>query len=51
MIFSKKRVWPKARIIEVFPDKDGVVRTAQVKTATSTYIRDVRKLCLLEADN
>ena len=46
-----KRIWPKARVVEVFPDQDGIVRTARRKTATSTYIRDVRKLCLLEADD
>ena len=42
-------VWPKALIEEVFPDKQGVVRTVRVWTPISTYIRDVRKICLLEA--
>ena len=42
-------VWPKARVIKIFPGKDGAVRSVLVKTSFATYSRDVRKLCLLEA--
>lgn len=41
--------WPKAIIEEVFKDKYGVVRSARVRTFKSTYVRDIRKLVLLEA--
>ena len=40
--------WPKAVVEEVYPDKQGIVRRAKVRTAQSSYIRDIRKLCLLE---
>ena len=40
--------WPKAIVDEVEPGEDGVVRKVTVRTANSTYRRDVRKLCLLE---
>jgi len=45
----RRSKWPKARVLEVYPGKDGVVRTALVKTEASSYKRDIRKLCLLEA--
>ncbi|KRZ65356.1 hypothetical protein T10_2495, partial [Trichinella papuae] len=40
--------WPMARVIEVYPGDDGVVRTVKVKTLKGTYNRPVRKLRLLE---
>ena len=40
--------WPMGLIEEVFPDSHGHVRSVTVKTATSVYRRDIRKLCLLE---
>lgn len=42
--------WPKALIEEVYPDVDNVVRRVTVRTAEGTYLRDVRKICLLEED-
>ena len=46
-----RNVWPKGIVVEVFPDRDNLVRRAKVKTASGkTLMRDVRKLCLLEAD-
>ncbi|XP_003382025.1 putative integrase core domain protein [Trichinella spiralis] len=41
-------MWPMARVIEVYPGSDGVVRTVKVKTLKGTYNRSVRKLRLLE---
>ena len=41
--------WPLERIIKTFPGKDGLVRTAQVKTSWSVLTRSVDKLCLLKA--
>ena len=40
--------WPMGLIEEVFPDSKGYVRHVKVKTATSVYKQDIRKLCLLE---
>ena len=41
--------WPKAVVEKVFLGSDGRVREVVVRTAKSSYTRDVRKLCLLEA--
>ena len=41
--------WPKAVVVEVQPDKSGLVRRVRVRIADGTLMnRDVRKLCLLE---
>ena len=39
--------WPIARITEVHPGKDGLVRVAMVKTANGIYKRPVSKIALL----
>ena len=39
--------WPLARVTAVFPGQDGLVRVAEVKTATGQYKRPVVKLSLL----
>jgi len=44
-----RNVWPIGRILAVFPGDDGLVRSVQVKTATSVLTRPVSKLCLLES--
>ena len=41
-------LWNLARVIEVFPGRDGLVRSAKIKTATSEYTRPISKMCLLE---
>ena len=41
--------WSKAIVEEVYPDRDGLVRRARLCTASTTLLRDVRKICLLEA--
>jgi len=43
--------WPLARVIEVHPGKDGLVRVVTVKTATGTYKRPVTKLAVLLHQN
>ena len=53
--------WPKALVTDTFPDQDGIVRRVRivcgivrrvrVRTSASSYLRDVRKLCLLEASD
>ena len=40
--------WPLARVTEVYPGKDNVVRVVQVKTSAGTYTRPVSKIaCIL----
>lgn len=39
--------WPMARIHDVHPGPDGVVRVVTVKTSTGLYTRPVTKICLL----
>ena len=46
---TPRNLWPLGRVIEVFPGKDGFVRSVRVKTMTSSLIRPVDKLCLLES--
>ena len=43
--------WPLARVMEVHPGKDGLVRVVTVKTATGTYKRPVTKLAVLLPQN
>ena len=41
--------WHLARIVRVIQGKDGLVRTAEVKTgSSSSLLRPIQKLCLLE---
>ncbi|GBL76124.1 hypothetical protein AVEN_139080-1 [Araneus ventricosus] len=45
----KKRLqWPLARIIELIPGKDGLVRTVKLKTQSFTLIRPVQRVFPLE---
>ena len=39
--------WPMARVSEVHPGKDGIVRVASVKTSSGTYKRPVSKIALI----
>ena len=41
--------WPLGKVIEVNCGRDGLVRSARVKTKRSTFVRPTNKLCLLEA--
>ena len=43
-----RALWPLARVTRTFPGSDGLVRTAEVKTATGCYVRPVQRLCMLE---
>ena len=43
--------WPMARIIEVHPGKDALVRVVTVKTIKGTYKRPVSKIALLLSSN
>ncbi|CAG7712906.1 unnamed protein product [Allacma fusca] len=42
---NTKRVnWPMARILEVFPGKDGMIRVAKVKTSNGELVRPIQRL-------
>ena len=41
--------WPMGLIEEVFSDDMNVVRSAKIRTNSKHVVRDVRKICLLEA--
>ena len=41
--------WPLGRIVEIYAGRDGLVRSAKVKTLNSEFRRPITKLCLLEA--
>ena len=41
--------WSLARVAETFPGEDGLVRSARVSTASSSFIRPIHKLCLIES--
>ena len=46
---TKRGHWPKAVVKEVMPDSNHLVRRVRVRTADgSEFVRDIRKLCLLE---
>ncbi|UYV82266.1 hypothetical protein LAZ67_21001503 [Cordylochernes scorpioides] len=46
---SLKRLhWPLARIIQLYPGKDGFVRVAKVKTSSGDQIQPIQKLYNLE---
>jgi hypothetical protein len=44
---SPRNHWPMGKVVDVCPDKMGLVRVAHVKTQTSTYQRPVTKLVSL----
>ena len=46
-----KEAWPLGLVREVFPSSDGRVRTVKVKTKDGEIVRDIRRICLLEADD
>ena len=44
--------WPIGEVLRCFPDKHGVVRSVDMKTATGESKRPVSKLCvILPADD
>ena len=48
---SHRGQWPKGIIEGTYPGPDGVVRSARVRTESSSIVRDIRKLCLLEGSD
>lgn len=39
--------WPLGKVMEIFPDKRGMVRSVKLKTKNSVIVRPVTKLCLV----
>jgi len=46
--YTPRAHWPLAKVIEVYPGKDGYIRSVKIKLADTTLVRPVNKLCLLE---
>ena len=42
--------WKMAKVIEVYPGIDGLVRSVKIKTSQGEYNRPITKLCLLVSD-
>lgn len=45
---TPRNAWPMGRVSKVFKGKDGLVRTVQLKTATTYLTRPVQRLHLYE---
>ncbi|GFU71092.1 hypothetical protein TNCV_1216171 [Trichonephila clavipes] len=45
---KNRNLWSLARVIQLIPGKDGLVRVARVKTETGELVRPVQRLCNLE---
>ena len=44
---TPRNSWLMARVIETFPDSNGLVRSVKVQTKHSIIVRPVTKLCVL----
>ena len=40
--------WPLGRVIEAYPESDGLVRVVKVKSKNKEYFRSIHRLCPLE---
>ena len=48
---SPRNLWPMARVTEVYPNKDGLIRRVQVQTKNRILDRPIDKCILLKAVN
>ena len=48
---SRRGQWPKGIIEETYPGPDGMAHSARVQTESSSIVRNIRKLCLLEGSD
>ena len=47
---SPRLHWPLGKVIEVYPGKDGHVRSVKLQVGEKSLVRPIMKLCLLELD-
>ncbi|XP_055842512.1 uncharacterized protein LOC129909456 [Episyrphus balteatus] len=45
---NPRKSWPKGKVLQVMPGKDGTIRSAIVQTQTGIYTRPVVKLAVLD---
>ena len=45
---TPRQDWPLAKVLETYKGTDNLIKSVKLKTATSTVIRPISKLCLLE---
>ena len=45
---SPRNIWPMALVVDVYPSDDDLVRTVKVRTKSSSFVRPITKLVLLE---
>ena len=45
---SPRKSWSLGRVVEVYPDTGGFVRSVKLVTRSSTLVRPISKLCLVE---
>lgn len=48
---QKRFNWPLAKVVEVYPSKDGTIRVAKVKTEHGFLVRPVQRLYPLEVSS
>ena len=48
---TPRNVWPMGLVVEVNSSDDGFVRSVKLKTKSTTLVRPVHKLVLLEGVN
>lgn len=41
--------WLMGRIVETFAGRENLIRTAKVKTKSTTLVRPIHKLCVIES--
>ncbi len=46
---TSRNLWPLGIVLDVSVGRDGLVRSARIKTMSSEMVRPIEKLCLLEA--
>ena len=55
VLIAEERVhrsqWPFARVLEVYPGRNGFVRSVKVATKSSTFTGPISKLCFLEQES
>ena len=48
LLNNRRITWPKGKVRQVYPGRDGQIRTADVTTSFGTYRRSVSKLAKLD---